>query len=233
MSNTRIECDKCEKIFTQKHSFIEHYSNSSCKPLFSDEKNNLYTHLNNDHTYAADEMTRTFKCKSCDITFRKKYMANTLKCKLCDEIANNDSTKQKPHEIKTEEVVVENDLEDRIQIHDPNYEPNSEMSDVIDDYEARWQKYLKDSTFYEPSKPASKEIEPGEVVIENDVKNDHEDQNDHENQNDHEDHHLKNDLMIEQDLMNIIESENWLEKCKSSRIRINDDDPPISSSGRW
>ena len=116
--------------------------------------------------------------------------------------------------------VVENDLGNRIQNHDTNYESNSDISDDNndddDDYEASWQKYLKNSTFYEPT---SMKIEPGEVV-----------------DKDQEDQEIEpgevvygDPMIVEEDLLNnISETENWQQRSKSSRIQI--DDPIIIQS---
>ena len=293
-NRTQIQCDKCENIYTRKESFIKHYIyihgeyiNSSSKSPSSnnDEKSNITTYINNDHTYAADEtqtstLPRTFKCKLCNIKFRKKYMINPWRCKFCEKYIAKYKTKYKckpsdtvfiavnkyhptsvahedgvrntlekneitnpvvgnivtnsagnfdshseitfntndyeQNEIKIEEEevdVVENDPENRIQNHDTNYESNSDISDDNnddDDYEARWQKYLKNSTFYEPT---SMKIEPGEVV-----------DKDQEDQEIEPGEVVDGDPMIvEEDLLNnISETENWQQRSKSSRIQIDD-----------
>ena len=288
-NRTQIQCDKCENIYTRKESFIQHYMyihgeyiNSSSKSPSSnnDEKSNLTTYINNDHTYAADEtqtstLPRTFKCKLCNIKFRKIYMINPWRCKFCEKYIAKYKRKYrcKPsdkvfiavnkyhptsvsHEdgvsypIEKNEIpnpvvgnivtnsagdfdshseitnntkdydVVENDLGNRIQNHDTNYESNSDISDDNndddDDYEASWQKYLKNSTFYEPT---SMKIEPGEVV-----------------DKDQEDQEIEpgevvygDPMIVEEDLLNnISETENWQQRSKSSRIQI--DDPIIIQS---
>ena len=287
-NRTQIQCDKCENLYTRKESFIQHYMyihgeyiNSSSKPPSSnnDEKSNLTTYINNDHTYAADEtqtstLPRTFKCKLCNIKFRKIYMINPWRCKFCEKYIAKYKTKYKckpsdkvfiagnkyhstsvAHEdgvsypLEKNEIpnpvvgnivtnsagnfdshseitnntndydFVENDLENRIQNHDTNYKSNSDISDDNnddDDYEARWQKYLKNSTFYEPK---SMKIEPGEVV-----------DKDQEDQEIEPGEVIYGDPMIvEEDLLNnISETENWQQRSKPSRIQI--DDPIIIQS---
>ena len=215
----KFKCSICNKLFTQFHGLKYHIK-------VMHEQKNYDQHI--------QKVNGKYECKICNTCYTQinnlKYHIIVVHEELEDINMSEDGTQSKYLKIvheggrgKGKCITPDRTDMEQIEASEINSDSNSTDDDEWQKYEEKWKKYLKDSTFYEPPNSRPNEIEPGEVVLENDVK-DHfiashsiiktktEENDHHENEfvnnveNDHEDD-LENNHKYDCDLLDILASE--------------------------